>query len=138
MGASTEPDPFPKYPSAGFVCPQCSHQWTRLNGPLEKRPEHCPKCEIPWPEERAEDSPMRGNHRAQETVNHPLHYGGDVPHEVYKCLRVWGLEGDALLWNAVKYIARAGKKDPAKKLEDLEKALWYLQNRIDQIKGPKT
>lgn len=56
---------------------------------------------------------------AMEKVNHPAHYGGDVPHEVVKCLEAWGLESDALLWNAVKYISRAGKKNSA--LEDLKK-----------------
>jgi hypothetical protein len=64
----------------------------------------------------------------KETVNHPSHYGGDVPHEVIKCLEAWGLEKDALLWNAVKYIARAGKK--SNELEDLRKAEFYLRRRI--------
>ena len=64
----------------------------------------------------------------KESVNHPAHYGGDVPHEVVKCLCAWGLESDALLWNAVKYIARSGKKGPA--IEDLKKAVWYLSRRI--------
>jgi hypothetical protein len=36
-------------------------------------------------------------------VNGPAHYGGkDNPHEVIKCLEAWGLEKDALVWNAVK------------------------------------
>ena len=39
---------------------------------------------------------MRGGTQVtQEAINHPSHYGGDVPHETYKCLRAWGLEGDA-------------------------------------------
>jgi hypothetical protein len=63
-------------------------------------------------------------------VDHPLHYGGDVPHETYKCLRAWGLEADALLRNAVKYLSRAGKKGSL--LEDLKKARWYLDRRIEQ------
>lgn len=66
-----------------------------------------------------------------ETVNHPLHYGGDVPHETIKCLEAWGLESDAFLWNAVKYLARAGKKGAL--LEDLKKARWYLDRRITQL-----
>lgn len=33
--------------------------------------------------------------------------------------------------NAVKYIARAGKKDPAKYVEDLEKAIWYIKRQIE-------
>ena len=59
-----------------------------------------------------------------ELVNHPTHYGGDVPHEVKKCLRAWGLEADALLYQAVKYIARWNKKHATvqEQLEDLKKA----------------
>lgn len=69
----------------------------------------------------------------KEMVNHPSHYGGDVPHEVYKCLRAWDLEKDALLWTAITYIARSDKKGT--QLEDLRKARWYIQCRIDEIKG---
>jgi hypothetical protein len=68
-----------------------------------------------------------------ENVNHPAHYGGDVTHETYKCLRAWGLESDALIWNAVKYLSRAGKK--ASKIEDLEKSIWYINSRIAQLKA---
>lgn len=73
--------------------------------------------------------------QGKEAVNHPSHYGGDVPHEVWKCLEAWGLTTSAYLWNAVKYIARAGKKDPAKVIEDLEKARWYLDHEIEALKG---
>lgn len=38
------------------------------------------------------------------------------------------------LGNAVKYIARAGKKDPTKKVEDLQKAAWYITREIDRLK----
>ena len=37
--------------------------------------------------------------------------------------------------NAVKYLARAGRKDPAKHVEDLKKALWYTQRELDRIQG---
>ena len=65
------------------------------------------------------------------SVNHPKHYGGDVPHEVWKCLHAWGLEQEALLWNVVKYISRYNKKGHA--LEDLKKAQWYLNKRIELL-----
>ena len=32
--------------------------------------------------------------------------------------------------NAVKYIARAGKKDPETEYEDLKKAAWYLDREL--------
>jgi hypothetical protein len=35
------------------------------------------------------------------------------------------------LGNAIKYISRAGKKDPSKHKEDLEKAKWYLEREIE-------
>lgn len=37
------------------------------------------------------------------------------------------------LGNAVKYIARAGKKDPTKEVEDLKKAEWYVKRRIKEL-----
>lgn len=71
---------------------------------------------------------------AQEAVDHPLYYGG--AENVYEAIRVieaWGL--DFCLGNTVKYISRAGKKDPAKEVEDLKKARWYLDRRIKQIEA---
>lgn len=34
------------------------------------------------------------------------------------------------LGNAIKYISRAGKKDPEKTVEDLQKAVWYINRYI--------
>lgn len=36
--------------------------------------------------------------------------------------------------NAIKYICRAGKKDPQKEIEDLQKAIWYISREIKNIK----
>jgi hypothetical protein len=70
------------------------------------------------------------NQPEKEAVNNPDHYGGkDNPYEAIKVIRAWDLGFS--LGNTVKYISRAGKKDPAKRLEDLKKALWYLQEEID-------
>lgn len=64
------------------------------------------------------------------------HYGGaDNPHETIKCLHAWGLERDALCWNSAKYISRAGKKDGATLLRDLEKAYYYLGKKIERLKA---
>lgn len=74
-------------------------------------------------------------HGKPEAVNHPAHYGGkDNPYEVVKVVEAWGLDQDAYLFNAVKYIARAGKKDATKLVEDLEKARFYLERRIARLK----
>ncbi len=36
--------------------------------------------------------------------------------------------------NVVKYVARAGNKSGESTLDDLEKALWYLQRRIADVR----
>jgi hypothetical protein len=36
--------------------------------------------------------------------------------------------------NVVKYVCRAGRKDPDKHVEDLEKARWYLDREIARVK----
>lgn len=70
----------------------------------------------------------------KEMVNHPKHYGGkDNPYEVFKIAEGTGLDEDAYLFNVLKYIVRAGKKDPNKEIEDLKKAQVYLQRRIDNL-----
>lgn len=74
---------------------------------------------------------------AAEQVNHPAHYGGeDNPYEVIKVIEAWDLGFH--LGTAVKYIPRAGVKDPAKEVEDLEKSVWYINRRIKQLKARKT
>ncbi len=73
-----------------------------------------------------------------EQVNSPSHYGGaDNPYEVIKVIEAWGL--DFCLGNAVKYIARSGKKPGADTVTDLEKAAWFVQRAIKQAreKGQK-
>jgi hypothetical protein len=68
----------------------------------------------------------------KEMVNHPNHYGGELnPYEAIKVIDAWGL--DFCLGNTVKYISRAGKKNTDKELEDLKKALWYLQHKIETL-----
>lgn len=66
-----------------------------------------------------------------EAINHPQHYGGaDNTYEAIKVIEAWDL--GFCLGNTIKYISRAGKKDKAKRLEDLNKALWYLQREVDK------
>lgn len=72
----------------------------------------------------------------KEQVNHPSHYGGgDNTYEVIKVIEAWDL--DFHLGNTVKYISRAGKKDQDKELQDLKKALWYLERKINNLENNK-
>jgi hypothetical protein len=69
------------------------------------------------------------------TALRPSHYGGaNSTYEVFNVLEAWGLDKDFYLGNVIKYIARAGKKDTTKELEDLEKAEVYLKRRIAELK----
>jgi len=68
----------------------------------------------------------------KEMVNHPNHYGGkDNIYEAIKVIDSWELGFS--LGNTVKYISRAGKKNPDKELEDLKKAKWYLDHHIKNL-----
>lgn len=65
-----------------------------------------------------------------DNVNHPAHYT-DGRIEVIEYIEDKKL--GYCLGNAVKYISRAGKKDPAKEVEDLQKAEWYIRRRIQEL-----
>lgn len=65
-----------------------------------------------------------------ESVSHPSHYNyGKI--EVIDYIEDQDLNFH--LGNAVKYISRAGRKNPEKTVEDLKKAIWYIQRQIDYI-----
>jgi Protein of unknwon function (DUF3310) len=65
-----------------------------------------------------------------DAVNHPSHY------TAYNGLEVIDLTEQMNFnkGNAVKYVCRAGLKDKTKEVEDLEKAVWYLQREIERVK----
>lgn len=74
-----------------------------------------------------------GTWEEPELVNHPAHYGGeDDVYEAIKVIEAWGLGFH--LGNAVKYVARAGVKDPDTEIQDLEKARWYIDRRVQWLK----
>ena len=66
-----------------------------------------------------------------------FHYGGENnPYEAIKVIDAWDLGFS--LGNTVKYISRAGKKGKDKELEDLRKALWYLEHHIKTIEKDRS
>lgn len=64
------------------------------------------------------------------TVNHPPHYN-QHPTGI-ECITIveWF---NFNLGNAIKYIWRAGLKSP-NTINDLEKAVWYIQREIERLK----
>lgn len=68
----------------------------------------------------------------KDNVNHPEHYTlgrTEVIDIIENYTGVISLLGFCR-GNAIKYILRAGKKDKDKEIEDLEKAVWYLNKEI--------
>ena len=66
-----------------------------------------------------------------DPVNHPNHYTSHPS----------GIEAITItqfhsfcIGNAMKYLWRAGIKDESKTIEDLEKAVWYIQQEIKRLK----
>ena len=60
------------------------------------------------------------------------YYGGaDNPYECIKVLEHWGLTNDYYISTAIAYLCRNGKKDGQK--SDLEKAVWFLNKKIDSL-----
>ena len=65
--------------------------------------------------------------RTNDPIHHPAHYTqGSV--EVWDFIHEQGL--DYFLGNAMKYICRAGKKSPDTKVEDILKAISYLEKEV--------
>lgn len=67
-----------------------------------------------------------------DNVNHPSHYT-DGKIEVIDFIEDKKLNFHR--GNAVKYIARAGEKNTANEIEDLEKAVWYINREIERLKN---
>jgi hypothetical protein len=78
--------------------------------------------------------------KTNNPVTHPSHYTQYQGFEVIDVARqLVGPDkmGGFHLGNAFKYIARAGYKNPEKHVEDLEKAVFYIQAEIERIKNLK-
>jgi hypothetical protein len=62
-----------------------------------------------------------------DAVNHPSHYtdGGIETIDFIEAKKL-----PYHLGNAIKYVSRAGKKDQNKTIEDLQKAVWYIERYI--------
>ena len=77
----------------------------------------------------------------EDIVKHPSHYAeADIPSGIecwlhYELAMTEEEFAGAMKSNVYKYIFRAGRKDPSKTVEDLEKAKAYLNRWIDYVKG---
>ena len=70
--------------------------------------------------------------KKNDPVNHPSHYTrGSI--EVIDFIEDRGLDNCMQLATAVKYIARAGYKDPDMYVTDLSKAVWYVMRMLSKF-----
>lgn len=67
-----------------------------------------------------------------DAVEHPSHYTSD-PSGV-ECIAITR-HRNFNVGNAFKYLWRAGLKDDAKQVEDLRKAVWYINDEIERLSG---
>lgn len=77
-------------------------------------------------------TPWRERTPSSDNVSHPPHYaeGWSNGAEVIDLTEHLSF----CAGNVVKYVCRAGRKDPDKYVEDLEKARWYLDREIERVK----
>ena len=106
----------------------------------EKEPAPKPRCVVvlvrrPCPvEDEADETDQHASaptaKHTDNSINHPDYYNtGKI--EVIDFVEDQKLGFH--LGNAVKYICRAGKKDPHKNVEDLKKAVWYINRYINLV-----
>lgn len=88
-----------------------------------------------WKPSMGEDLEFKLNiDKKNDNVNHPSHYTwlkelcGIEVLDITRHL-------DFNTGNAVKYLLRAGRKDPKKTIEDLEKAIFYIKDKINMLKN---
>ena len=72
---------------------------------------------------------------AGSEVNHPSHYADGARAECIEIIE--DLQMDFHRANAFKYLWRAGKKDPKREIQDLEKAIWYLSRKVKLMREIK-
>ena len=83
-----------------------------------------------WKCKKWENSNMEEIKVNEDAINHPSHYNyGKI--EVIDFIEDQNLNFN--LGNAIKYICRAGRKDPNKTAEDLGKAMFYIEHEIQRI-----
>ena len=81
-----------------------------------------------------------GRKRVGDNINHPQYYNSH-PSGI-ECIEI-ARHYCFSIGNAIKYLWRAGLKsdasmsDKQKEIEDLKKAIWYINDRIKQLENDK-
>jgi hypothetical protein len=100
---------------------KCSNKESKVE---ETKPETAPVVN------REKNNKGTRGYSEDATVDHPKHYNrGNIEVKVFIADQKFPPD----LANAVKYICRAGFKDEEKWNEDLDKAIWYIKNLIEEV-----
>ena len=91
-------------------------------------PDHMPAPEPAPAPMMWRESPDSEGDAEGDRVYHPGHYGDGRRYEPIDVIEDWELGFH--LGNAVKYIARCGRKEGEDPAECLKKAVWYLEREI--------
>ena len=70
---------------------------------------------------------VKDNEKEKEMINHPSHYNQGIEAIDY----IESHRMDFNIGNVIKYVTRA--KHKGTELQDLKKALWYLQREINRL-----
>lgn len=70
------------------------------------------------------------NECQEEKINHPKHYN-DHPSGI-ECIDIVE-HHDFCVGNAIKYLWRAGLKGEDTEVQDLQKAIWYIERKIKRL-----
>jgi len=107
-----------------YLCTKC-HKLTSLNlQSIDSKDIHCIEC--------VKTIIKKESDRCQslwyDAVSSPSHYtSGNI--ETIDAIEDWGLGYH--LGNAIKYISRFDKKDKDNPMQDIHKAIWYLERFIE-------
>ncbi len=71
-----------------------------------------------------------------DQIERPSHYCKGRKYEPRKVIEDWGL--DFYLGNAMKYIARNGRKEGNTAIEDLKKAKQYIEFELEMLEEERT
>lgn len=96
----------------------------------------CKKCPHVQKCDEAIITKTKANKMLHDQVNHPSHYcdGGIETIDYIEAKLSSEQQHGYFIGNILKYISRAGKKDSATMLVDLEKAQWYLNRLVSNLK----
>ena len=67
-----------------------------------------------------------------DNVEHPSHYCSDA--SGVECIQITRWR-NFNIGNAIKYLFRHGLKDGNSSIQDLKKAIWYIQDEINRLEG---